>query len=240
MKNGSEKTFNVLAIIPARGGSKRIPRKNIKNFCGQPIIKYSIDTALKSKCFEEVMVSTDDKEIAKIAESLDAKVPFLRSEENSNDYAGTADVIAEVLNAYKKLNKHFEYFCCIYPTAPFITAKKLYDSFEILKKSGADAVIPVVKFNYPIQRGLKIENNKLEIICPENYKKRSQDLMQTYHDCGQFYWIKTESFLKQKTLFTKNTIPFEINETEVQDIDTEEDWKIAEFKYEYLKKLNIL
>ncbi len=226
---------NCLAIIPARGGSKRIPRKNIKSFCGQPIIKYSIETALQSKCFEEIMVSTDDKEIATTAESFGAKVPFLRSAVNSNDYADTADVIKEVLNSYKKLNKHFDYFCCIYPTAPFITAEKLSNSFKKLEKTGADAVIPVVKFSYPIQRSLKIENNKLEMIWPENYKKRSQDLMQTYHDCGQFYWMKTESFLTQKTLFAKNTIPFEINEIEVQDIDTEEDWKIAEFKYEYLK-----
>ena len=226
-----------LAIIPARGGSKRIPRKNIKNFCGQPIIKYSIEAALQSKCFSEIMVSTDDKEIATIAKSFDAKIPFLRSEKNSNDYADTADVIEEVLNAYKKQNKHFEYFCCIYPTAPFITAEKLSNSFDILNKTNADAVIPVVKFGYPIQRSLKIENNKLEMIWPENYKKRSQDLMTTYHDSGQFYWMKTESFLTQKTLFAKNTIPFEINETEVQDIDTEQDWQLAEFKYEYFKNI---
>lgn len=229
-----------LAIITARGGSKRIPQKNIKNFCGQPIIKYSINAAIKSGCFDEIMVSTDDKEIAEIAKSLGAKVPFFRSPENSNDFATTADAIEEVLNSYKKLNQNFDYFCCIYPTAPFITPEKLLNSFNFLKKSNSDAVIPVVKFSYPIQRSLKIENNILKMNWPENYKKRSQDIEPAYHDSGQFYWIKTKKFLEQKTLFAKNTVPFEINEIEIQDIDTIQDWKIAEFKYKYLKKLNII
>lgn len=224
-----------LAIITARGGSKRIPKKNIKNFCGQPIIKYSIDAAIKSGCFDEIMVSTDDKEIAKIAKSFGAKVPFFRSPKNSNDFATTADAIEEVLNSYKNLNQNFDYFCCIYPTAPFITPEKLLNSFNLLKSSNADAVIPIVKFSYPIQRSLKIENNVLKMNWPENYKKRSQDLKPAYHDSGQFYWMKTNSFLEQKTIFAKNTVPFIINEIEIQDIDTIQDWEIAEFKYNYLK-----
>ncbi|MFH1461700.1 MAG: pseudaminic acid cytidylyltransferase [bacterium] len=228
--------INSIAIITARGGSKRIPKKNIKNFCGQPIIKYSIDAALKSGCFSEVMVSTDDQEIANIAESFGAKVPFLRSPQNSNDTATTGDAILEVLNSYKKLNTKFEYFCCIYPTAPFITSEKLSNSLNMLKQTNADAVIPVVKYSYPIQRSLKIENNILKMNWPENYKERSQDLEPAYHDSGQFYWMKTESFLEQKTLFAKKTIPFIINEIEIQDIDTIQDWEIAEFKYKYLKK----
>lgn len=227
---------NCLAIIPARGGSKRIPRKNIKDFCGQPIIKYSIDAAIKSNIFNEIMVSTDDQEIANIANTFGAKIPFLRSEKNSNDHASTADVINEVLNKYKENNIYFDYFCCIYPTAPFITEEKLIRSFNLLIQKNADSVVPIVKFSYPIQRGLKIDNNKLEMIWPENYSKRSQDLEPAYHDCGQFYCMKVESFLEQKTLFAKNTVAFEIDELEVQDIDNETDWLLAEIKYKFMKK----
>ena len=220
-----------IAIITARGRSKRIPRKNIKDFYGQPIIKYSIDAAINAGCFDEVMVSTDDQEIAEISKKFGAKVPFFRSEKTSNDFASTSDVIEEVLIEYQKLGKNFDYACCIYPTAPFINPQKLQKGFQLLKETGADSIIPIVKFSYPIQRALKIENNKLEMICPENLNKRSQDLISAYHDVGQFYWINVQKFLKTKTILSRYTLPLEIPESEVQDIDNEEDWKLAEIKY---------
>lgn len=228
---------NSVAIITARGGSKRIPRKNIKNFCGQPIIKYSIDAARESGCFDEVMVSTDDIEIANIAKQFGATVPFFRTENTSNDYATTADVIEEVLLEYKKFGKNFDYACCIYPTAPFISAQKLKETYDLLVNKKVDSVIPVVKYSFPIQRALKIENMLLKFIWPENLNKRSQDLESSYHDCGQFYFLKTSSFLKSKKLFSENTIPFEMLASEVQDIDNEEDWMIAEMKYKLLMTL---
>jgi len=229
-----------VAIITARGGSKRIPHKNIKLFLGQPIIKYSIDAALQSKCFEEVMVSTDSQKIAKIARSFGAKVPFLRSIKNSNDYATTAGVIKEVLFEYKKRGKEFTYFCCIYPAAPFITPQKIRLAFKKMIDNKANAVVPVVRFSYPIQRALKIENNQLSWVYPENKKIRSQDLSPLYHDCGQFYLAITKTFIKQGTIMGNRAIPMEIPESEVQDIDNEEDWKLAEIKYKFLKKYSKL
>lgn len=226
-----------LAIIPARGGSKRIPRKNIKLFLGKPIIQYSIDVAQSANLFNEIMVSTEDKEIAAVAESCGAVVPFFRSEQTSNDYATIGDVIEEVILEYKNRGCEFKYFCCILATAPFVTANRLTQTFDLLKKTGADSVVPVTRFSYPIQRALKIEDEKLKMFWPENYSKRSQDLTPAYHDCGQFFWMRVDSFLEQKTVFAKNTIPFEIPETEVQDIDTLEDWKIAEFKYKIIHNI---
>jgi len=223
-----------LAIITARGGSKRIPRKNIKPFLGHPIIKYSIDAALGSGCFDEVMVSTDDREIGEIAEKLGAKVPFMRSADTSDDFATTADVIEEVLLEYERAGNTFEYCCCIYPTAPFVSSVKLQDGFKLLKAKKADTVLSVVRFSYPIQRALKIENDRLLMINPENLNARSQDLMPAYHDSGQFYWLRTESFLQSKKVFTEKTLSLEVPESEVQDIDNEEDWKIAEMKYRVL------
>ena len=224
-----------LAIIPARFGSKRILNKNIKSFCGYPIIKYSIDAALESDCFNEVMVSTDDRNIADIAIKLGARVPFLRSLKNSNDYAGLADVVEEVLLNYKKAGKEFDFFCCLLATAPFVKSFMLGDSFKQCKKNNnIDAVIPVVKFDYPIQRSFKIENGLLKMNWPDNYNKRSQDLEYAYHDSGQFYWVKTEQFLKEKTFFLQKSFPYELLNLEVHDIDVPEDWIIAEFKYKFL------
>ena len=223
-----------VAIITARGGSKRIPRKNIKLFNDFPIIKYSIDAALQSGIFDEVMVSTDDFEIAEIAKKYGANVPFIRSAVNSNDFSTTADVIEEVILDYKKLGLNFEYFCCIYPTAPFVTSEKLIQTMKLLIDNNADCVLPVVKYGYPIQRSLKIENNLIKMIWPENYLSRSQDLESIYHDCGQFYFMKTSSLLEQKKLFAEHTIPYEVSELEVQDIDNEIDWKLAEIKFNLL------
>ena len=226
-----------IAIIPARGGSKRIPRKNIKTFLGQPIIKYSIEAAIATGIFDKVIVSTDDKEIAQIAMSFGGEVPFLRSEKTSNDYASIVDVVEEVIFEYKKRNEYFEYFCCILATAPFILSERLVHAMQLLRKSGADSIVPVVRYGYPIQRALKIENSKLEMVWPENYSKFSNDLMPTYHDCGQFYCMRTESFLQQKKIFAEHSIPIEIPESEVQDIDNEEDWKVAEMKYKTLRNI---
>lgn len=224
-----------LAIIPARGGSKRIPRKNIKDFLGKPIIAYSIETALESGLFEEVMVSTDDHEIAEIAIKYGAKVPFFRSEKTSNDHAHIAEVIEEVLEKFKTLNKEFDNFCCIFSTAPFIKKGRLKEGFDLMINRGFDSVFPVLKFSYPIQRALKIENENVSMILPENFNKRSQDLMPAYHDSGQFYWMKTQEFNKQKILFAKNSGAIILSEMEVQDIDTVEDWEVAEMKYRFLK-----
>jgi pseudaminic acid cytidylyltransferase len=226
---------NSLAIITARGGSKRIPRKNVKNFLGYPIIKYPIEAAIESKCFDEVMVSTDDKEIALISKKFGAVVPFIRSQSNSGDFSTTADVIEEVLAEYRKRSRSFEYCCCIYPTAPFVTPQLLQKSFRVLKENKADAVLPVVCYSYPIQRALKIERGKVVMDWPENLNKRSQDLRPTYHDAGQFYWIDTKIFLKTKRILGENTVPIELKESEVQDIDDEDDWKIAEMKYRLSK-----
>ncbi|MDP5092679.1 MAG: pseudaminic acid cytidylyltransferase [Polaribacter sp.] len=227
-----------LAIIPARGGSKRIPKKNCKSFLGKPIIAYSIEAAIKSGLFDEIMVSTDDEEIAKIAMDYGAKVPFLRSEKNANDYATTFDVIEEVLLNYQSINKTFNYTCCLYACAPFVTANKLQDAFTVLKNNDFDTVLPVTAFGFPIQRAFKVdENNKTSFFYPEFSLKRSQDLEQSYHDVGQFYWMNTDKCLQKKAVITDNTGSIIISEMEAQDIDTELDWKLAELKYELLQSI---
>jgi pseudaminic acid cytidylyltransferase len=223
-----------IAIVTARGGSKRIPKKNIKDFLGKPILAYSIEAAINSKCFDEVMVSTDDSEIAEVSKKLGAKVPFYRSKENSSDFATTSDALLEVINNYKSSGINFENACCIYPTAPFITSKTIDDSFKIFLSKDADSLIPVVKFGYPIQRAFKKDGDYLKMFHPENVNKRSQDLEPAYHDVGQFYWFKVNEFLKNKILITDKTTFIEISELNTQDIDNEEDWKIAELKYKIL------
>lgn len=230
------KKIKKIAIIPARSGSKRIKNKNIKDFCGRPIITYSIKAALNSKIFDEIMVSTDSKKIAAIAEKSGARVPFFRSKKNSDDMAIIADVIKEVLYNYKKNNISFDYFCCIYATSPLIKIKNIKKSFSLINSSKKSLIVlPVVKYSYPIQRSLKIEkDNRIEMNWPENYKKRSQDLAPFYHDAGQFFWGRSNEFIKTKKIFTKNTQAIIVPESEVQDIDTYEDWKIAEFKYKIL------
>lgn len=218
-----------VAIITARGGSKRIPKKNIKEFCGKPIIAYSIQAAIASKVFDEVMVSTDSEEIAEVARKYGAQVPFLRSDATSNDYATTADVIEEVLSKYSKIEKDFNSFTCIYPTAPFITAKKLSEASELL--NGVDGVISVVKYSFPPQRAFIIRDEKVKYQYPQFERSRSQDLEPIYHDCGQFYMCVSETFLEHHSLILPQTRPYILPEEEVQDIDTMADWVIAEAKY---------
>lgn len=227
-----------IAIITARGGSKRIPKKNIKEFCGKPIISYSIEAALASKLFDEVMVSTDSKEIMEISRQYGARVPFMRSEENSNDYAGTEDVIKEVLIKYEERGTFFSEYCCIYPTAPFITADKLIESHKLLDKPEVYNVIPMVAFSFPPQRGMIMQDGYLQPYQPEFINKRSQDLDTIFHDCGQFYWGRVSEFKKNADFLQNHTVPYFVNEMEVQDIDNEVDWEIAEMKYRIMNLKN--
>ena len=223
-----------LAIITARGGSKRIPYKNIREFCGKPIITYSIEAALNAGVFDEVMVSTDDEKIAAIAKEAGAKVPFLRSAETSNDFATTADVILEVLENYEKIGQTFDSACCIYPTAPFITSEKLKNAVELLENKAYDSVMPVAEFSFPPLRGMIMEEDKVSYKWEEYSMARSQDLQKIYHDVGQFYVFNVEKFKESKKLVTKNTGAITIDEMEMQDIDNEVDWKLAELKYQLL------
>ncbi len=223
-----------LAIIPARGGSKRIPRKNIKPFLGKPIIAYSIEAAMHSNLFDEVMVSTDDEEIAEIAKKYGAKVPFLRSKDNANDFAVLADVVEEVRLKYSNENKNFKNICCILPTAPFVTSSKIKAAYDKLIEGNFESVFPVLEFSFPIQRSLKIKENKVSMVWSEYLNSRSQDLEPRYHDSGQFYWLKSAFFKKEKKLFTDNSGAIVISELHAQDIDTETDWKLAEIKYKLM------
>jgi len=221
--------MNNLAIIPARGGSKRIPRKNIKNFLGKPIIAYSIETALKSNLFNEVMVSTDDVEIAETAKKYGAKIPFFWSKETANDFAPLNDVVNEVINEYKNNGISFDNICLILPTAPLITIQNLKKGFQLLQSTHFDSIRPVVRFGFPIQRAFRMtDNNEVRPMFPNDFKKRSQDLEPAFHDSGQFYWIKGGKDISE------NKGAFEITEIEMQDIDNETDWKLAELKYKLL------
>ena len=220
-----------LAIITARGGSKRIPRKNIKEFCGKPILAYSIEAALQSGIFDKVMVSTEDEEIAEVAKRYGAQIPFFRSQEASDDYATTNDVILEVLEEYGKRGETYDLACCIYPTAPFVTSDKLQGAVRALEGSDADTLIPVVAFSYPPQRAMIVKEGRLVFRCPEYLDSRSQDLEPQYHDVGQFYVFRTDAFKRNRKLMVGNILPWIVPELEVQDIDNQTDWQIAEMKY---------
>jgi pseudaminic acid cytidylyltransferase len=224
-----------IAIIPARGGSKRIPRKNIRDFLGKPIIAYTIEVATQSGVFDEVMVSTDDEEIAKLSTYYGASVPFFRSSKTADDFATTVAVLEEVLNNYKEKGREFDYACCIYPTSPLIQVEKLKHAMDLIESKKFDSVFPVLKFSYPIWRSLKIEAGKAFMNWPEYLNTRSQDLPASFHDAGQFYWLCVTCFLKNLSLFTNNSGVLELDELEVQDIDHLTDWKLAELKYQLLK-----
>lgn len=225
-----------LCIIPARGGSKRIPRKNIKPFMGKPIMAYSIEAAMKSELFDEVMVSTDDEEFAEVARQYGASVPFFRSEATANDYATTVDVLLEVIETYKQRGKEFDAICCLYSTAPFVTPNRLKEAYSKLTDK-VDACFTMVEYSYPIQRSLRInEIGQVEMKYPEHLKSRTQDLEKVYHDAGQFYFVKTKTLIEEKTVWCKRTAPLVLSELEVQDLDTLTDWQLAEIKYELLHK----
>lgn len=227
-----------LCIIPARGGSKRIPGKNIRDFRGMPIIAYSIRAALASGLFEEVMVSTDSEEIAEVALAYGAAVPFYRSAQTSDDFATTADVIHEVIVEYEQKGKSFENVCCCYATAPFVTPQRLVEGYNRLRSSDVSAVFPVSEFSYPIYRSLKMDaDNLVSFNWPEYINSRSQDLPQAFHDAGQWYWLKVNEFIKSAKIIGNNSIGLKLDQTEVQDIDNEIDWKLAELKYELLQSI---
>ena len=217
-----------IAIIPARGGSKRVPKKNAKIFLGKPIIAYSIETALESGLFDRVVVSTDDPEIKNISEKYGAEVLGFRADSLSNDYVGLFEVIEYELS---KIKDEFEFTCCLFATAPFVKPDLLQQAFNKLKESDLDMLFPIVQYSSPIERSLKINKNKIEMVWPEHYKKRSQDFEQKYHDAGQFYYFRTQRVLKHKMLYCPNSEGMVISTLNSQDIDNLEDWKLAELKY---------
>lgn len=220
-----------VCIITARGGSKRIPRKNVREFCGKPMLAYSVETAVASGIFDVVMVSTDDDEIADVARKYGAEVPFMRSEATSNDYATTADVLREVLSDYGKCGDEFDTMCCLYPTAPFVQVSELKEASAMIE-AGASSVIPVTSFDFPPLCGFRVgEDGSLEYAFPEFAQTRSQDLPEMVHDCGRFYFAKVASFHETGGFITNNTRFLRIPSRLVQDIDTPEDWELAEQKY---------
>ena len=228
-----------LCIIPARGGSKRIPKKNIRTFCGKPIIEWVIEAAKKSRCFNKtgnfIVVSTDDQEIAEISHNAGAIV-FWRSPENASDTAVLSDVIHEVLKNYRK--NPFKYLCCLLPTAALVNAAEIQTTLKILKNNpDVDQVLPVVKFGYPIQRALRRdEGYKVSLMQPEHMNSLSQNLEPAYHDAGQFYWMRTHAFMREQTILLKYALGYELPETEVQDIDHEEDWRLAKIKFRAMER----
>lgn len=223
-----------IAIIPARGGSKRIPHKNIKQFMGKPILAYSIIAALNSNLFDEVMVSTDEEDIANIARKYGAKVPFLRSAKTANDFATTDDVLKEVLSCYKERGVEFDTMCCIYATAPLILSEDIIKGFNLLTSSNFSLVYPVAPFSYTIWRCLDVaEDGSMKRHWPEYEDARSQDLPTQYHDTGTFYWYKIKSWLDGNN----STGGIVVDETTIQDIDNETDWKLAEMKYRLLHEI---
>lgn len=227
---------NCIAVIPARGGSKRIPRKNIKYFFGKPLIGYSIEVALKSKLFDKVVVSTDDEEIASIAREYGAEVPFIRPKELSDDFTGTSDVVNHTIKYLKRNGIQIDYVCTIYATAPFLKEEYLIEGLKKLKESNANITFSATSMPFPIQRTFKInEDGRCEMFTPEFFQSRSQDLEEAYQDAGQFYWenLKTKS---TDIIFGKDSIPIILPRYLVQDIDTLEDWKRAEYMYEAIQR----
>jgi pseudaminic acid cytidylyltransferase len=224
-----------ICVIPARGGSKRIQKKNIKFFLGKPIIAYSIETALNSKLFDKVIVSTDDENIANVAKKYGAEVPFIRPKKLSDDFTCTNSVVKHAINWFLEQDLEINYVCCIYATAPFLNMTYLNQGLEMLRDRSKLFAFSVTSFSFPIQRAIKISNDKISMFNPEYILKRSQDLDKAYHDAGQFYWGKAQAFLDELDMFSENSIPIFLPRYMVQDIDTLEDWKKAEFMYKVLK-----
>jgi len=227
---------DAIAIIPARGGSKRIPKKNIKEFFGKPLIAYSIEVALASNLFEKVIVTTDDENIVKIAREYGAEVPFLRPKELSDDFTGTVDVVNHTIAYLESMGEHYDYICTIYATAPLLQKEYLVDGYKKLQKSDAINSFSATSMPFPIQRTFKLDNNgRCEMFTPEHYMSRSQDLEEAYQDAGQFYWTKRDE-KSDEIMFGKDSIPIILPRHLVQDIDTLEDWKRAEYMYQVLNK----
>ena len=225
-----------IAVIPARGGSKRIPRKNVREFCGKPMIAWSIEAALKSKCFEQVIVSTDDEEIASISRNYGADIPFVRPISIADNHTGIHQVIAHTVDWFQNQGITPDYFCCIFATAPFIQATDIQSGLKLISKKHCDYVISVTSFAFPIQRALKIEaDGKVGMFYSKNYNTRSQDLEEAYHDAGQFIWASPKVWKKCRPVFTSNSYPVILPRLRVQDIDTQEDWERAELMFKSLK-----
>ena len=223
-----------ICVIPARGGSKRIPRKNIKDFHGKPIIAYSIETAINSGCFDQVVVSTDDLEIAEISKKYGALVPYIRPSNISDEYTSTNTVVKHAIQWFIEQGKKVEYACCIYATAPFLQSKYIQDGFNSIQESGCDFSFSVTTFAFPVQRSLRIKDNGVEPIWSDFILERSQDLEEAYHDAGQFYWGTAKAFTNDHKLFSSESIPVVIPRYLTQDIDTLEDWKYAELMFRVL------
>jgi N-acylneuraminate cytidylyltransferase len=225
-----------LAVIPARGGSKRIPRKNIKDFCGRPIIAWSIEAALKSGCFDRIIVSTDDTEIAEISRQEGADIPFMRPAELSNNHTGTMPVIRHAIEWFSQKDQQPDLVCCLYATAPFVRSIDIQRGLKILNESGCDYAVSVASYAFPIQRAVRItEQRRIEMFQPENFEIRSQDLEEAYHDAGQFYWGRASAWLIEKRIFTHDAVPVVLHGHRVQDIDTIEDWVRAEWMFKALQ-----
>jgi N-acylneuraminate cytidylyltransferase len=226
-----------IAVIPARGGSKRILRKNIKEFCGKPMIAWSIEAALKSGCFDRVIVSTDDQEIADTAQQYGAEVPFVRPAELSGDYVGTVLVIKHAIEWLVAHEESPRLVCCLYATAPFVSATDISAGLQQLEKQDAAYAFSVTSYNFPIQRAIKITaNDSIEMFAPEYFNTRSQDLEEAFHDAGQFYWGKSEAWIAEKVIFGSESVPVILPRHRVQDIDTPEDWLRAEWLFKAMQQ----
>jgi pseudaminic acid cytidylyltransferase len=224
-----------IAVIPARGGSKRIPRKNIKTFCGKPMIAWSIEAAKASNCFDRIIVSTDDAEIAEVAQYYGAEVPFMRPSELSDDHTGTIPVVAHALEWMNERFGPVQLACCLYATAPFVQTQDLCQGLEILQQTGAQYAFTVATFAAPIQRSFRItDHQRIEMFNPAQFNTRSQDLEEAYHDAGQFYWGRTQAWLAATPLFSQASAPIVLPRYRVQDIDTQDDWIRAEMMFEIL------
>lgn len=229
--------MSALAVIPARGGSKRIPRKNMREFCGKPIMAYAIEAAISSRLFDRVMVSTDDAEIAELSRVAGAEVPFMRSAATADDYATTDDVVLEVLHEYQKRGQCFDYVCCIYPTAPFVTGEVLREAMRLMEEYQPVQIMPMVQFSYPPQRCFIMDQEGYAVFkFPQYIVSRSQDLEKQYHDAGQFYLSRVEEYVGKRGIICDGIVPMIVSELQVQDIDTETDWKIAEMKFRLIKE----
>ncbi|ACS81678.1 pseudaminic acid cytidylyltransferase [Maridesulfovibrio salexigens] len=230
-----------IAVIPARGGSKRIKNKNIKDFASKPILYYSITAAIESGLFSHVIVSTDSDDIAEVAEKYGAIAPFRRPAELSDDYTPTAPVLMHAIDWAMENGINAKHACCIYPTAPFVRPADLKEGFELLTSKDAHSVLAVTTFPFPIQRALRINSKGfMEMFWPEHEMTRSQDLPEAYHDAGQFCWVNCKKFRKNNRMYSEETIPVTLPRNLVQDIDTLEDWEAAEVKFEILKKQSLI
>lgn len=224
-----------IAIIPARGGSKRIPRKNIRVFHGKPIIAYSIEAAKASRCFDHIIVSTDDSEIAEVAKRYGAEVPFIRPSSLADDFSTTLDVIKHAINWCKENKMEIENVCCIYATAPFLLPKYIQQGLKSLSQNHVKYTFGATSFSFPIQRAIKLNgSNQVDMFQPEYEHTRSQDLEEAYHDAGQFYWGTIESYLEGAPFFSRHSIAIKLPRERVNDIDTLEDWNFAEILYSVL------